>query len=105
LFGGSFAAFQTIILPIGLAQIVGAPSFGLSLFLIAAFRGRALLVLGTFNAASYLVTASLLAAVFEVQGAAWAGVIAGTLSLLGFALALYRPELRQGRIVPAAERI
>jgi O-antigen/teichoic acid export membrane protein len=92
-FGDDFADFHSIIVPIGIGQLVAAPTVGLSLFLTARQRGPALLALGTLNALSYLVFAVGLGLAFGLEGTAWAFAAASAVG--GAALAaLLRRELR-----------
>ncbi len=49
-FGKDFVSFRSIIVPIGMAQLLMAPTFGLTLFLKAQERGRTLLWLVTTTA-------------------------------------------------------
>ena len=90
LFGPGFVEFRDIMIPIGLGQILLAPSFGLTLFLKAAQRGRTLLWLGTLNAVVYLVLTITLGAVFGITGAAWGAVGMGTVSMTAL-LFVFRP--------------
>jgi O-antigen/teichoic acid export membrane protein len=71
-FGQGFLRFRSIIVPIGIGQILAAPAFGLNLFLMAEQRGRILLFLATLNAALYLTFAVGLGSVYGLGGAAWA---------------------------------
>ena len=81
-FGPDFAVFQDLIVPIGLAQILAAPAFGLMLFLKAEQRGRTLLWIATLNAVVYLVLTVVLASAYGVMGAAWGAVATGVTSVL-----------------------
>jgi O-antigen/teichoic acid export membrane protein len=95
-FGHEFAGFQSIVLPIGLGQILLAPAFGLTLFLKAEQRGRTLLWLGTLNAIVYLVLTVALGSAFGLSGAAWGTVGGGAVSAAALMVAL-RPGTR-GRV-------
>ena len=71
-FGPEFSDFGSLILPIGLGQVLAAPAMGLVLFLKAAQRGRALLLLGTVQVVSYLCFSVMLSLSFGLTGAAGA---------------------------------
>ena len=71
-FGQDFAEFRSIIIPIGLGQLLAAPAFGFTLYLKAAQRGRTLLWLGTLNAVVYLVLTVAPGSAFGLSGAAGA---------------------------------
>jgi hypothetical protein len=92
-FGHGFNDFRTIIVPIGLGQVLAAPAYGLTLFLKAQQRGGTLLWLGTLNAVVYLVSTVALAAAFGLSGAAWGAVGTGVVSLLALAFT-FRPLVR-----------
>jgi hypothetical protein len=77
LFGSKFTEFRSIVVPIGVGQILAAPASGLILFLKAGQRGRALLWLNTLNAVLFLVSGIVFGSLFGLKGAAWAGVVAG----------------------------
>ncbi|MGB7588854.1 MAG: hypothetical protein WBM00_09115, partial [Solirubrobacterales bacterium] len=81
-FGQSFADFRAIMIPIGLAQVLAAPAFGLMLFLKAEQRGATLFLLGTLNAVVYLVLTVTLGSAFGITGAAWGAVGTGTVSVV-----------------------
>jgi O-antigen/teichoic acid export membrane protein len=81
-FGQDFTDFQTLIVPIGLAQVLAAPAFGLTLYLKAKQRGATLLWLGTLNALVYLVLTVALGSVSGVSGAAWGAVGTGAVSVV-----------------------
>jgi O-antigen/teichoic acid export membrane protein len=80
LFGQEFAAFRSIMIPIGVGQLLAAPAFGLTLFLKATQRGRTLLWLGTLNVVVYLVLTVVLGLAFGLSGAAWGAVGTGAVS-------------------------
>ena len=90
-FGQEFSEFREIIIPIGLWQIMVAPSFGLTLFLKAEQRGRTLLWLGTFYAVVYLVLTVALGSAFGLTGAAWGAVGAGVASVAAL-MFVFRPS-------------
>ena len=93
LFGDDFSRFESIIAPVGLWQVLAAPTFGLLLFLKAAQRGRTLLWLGTVNALLYMGLTVALGAAYGVSGAAWGAAIsaAAGLVILGF---VFLPHFR-----------
>lgn len=76
-FGDKFGEFQSIVVPIAIAQLLAAPRFGLTLFLKARQRGRTLFWLATLNAFLLLTFSVLLGSFFGLKGAAWAGAVAG----------------------------
>ncbi len=79
-FGRGFADFREIMIPIGLAQVLAAPAFGLMLFLKAEQRGATLLWFATLNALVYLVLTVTLGSAFGIDGAAWGAVGTGAVS-------------------------
>jgi len=91
LFGQQFGEFRSIIVPIGLGQLLVAPAFGFTLYLKAAQRGRTLLWLGTLNAVVYLVLSVTLGAAFGLDGAAWGAVGMGVASVAGL-MFVFRPS-------------
>jgi len=93
LFGDDFSRFESIIAPVGLWQILAAPSFGLLLFLKAAQQGRTLLWLGTVNALLYMALTVALGAAYGVSGAAWGAAASAAVGLviLGF---VFMPHFR-----------
>jgi O-antigen/teichoic acid export membrane protein len=76
-FGDEFGEFQSIMVPIGIAQLLMAPASALMLLLIGQQRGRTLLWVGTLNACLLTGCSVLLASIFGLTGAAW-GAVAGT---------------------------
>lgn len=76
-FGKEFSEFQSIMVPIGIAQLLLAPASALMLLLIGQQRGRTLLWVGTLNAGLLMGCSVALASVFGLTGAAW-GAVAGT---------------------------
>jgi O-antigen/teichoic acid export membrane protein len=93
LFGQGFVGFRSIIVPIGVGQLLMAPTFGLTLFLKAQQRGRTLLWLVTTNAFLRLTFTVALGSLFALEGAAWGGVIAGALAGVAWIVAI-RPSMR-----------
>jgi hypothetical protein len=93
-FGDDFADFHSIIVPVGVGQLVAAPAFGLTLFLKARQRGPALLLLGTLNAVLYLVFAVGLGTAFGLNGTAWAYAVSSAIGGAAL-LALLRRETRR----------
>jgi O-antigen/teichoic acid export membrane protein len=89
-FGEDFLQFRSIIIPIGVGQLIAAPAFGLSLFLMAAQRGRALFTVNTLNAASYLIFAVVLGVAFGLEGAAWAYAVSSAIGEIALLYALNR---------------
>jgi O-antigen/teichoic acid export membrane protein len=92
-FGSDFDQFTAIIGPVGLSQILLAPTFGLTLFFKAAQRGRTLLFLGTVNATAYLILTVVLAAQFGIKGAAWGAVGASLVGLVTLIM-IFRRDAR-----------
>ena len=78
LFGDTFVKFRSIVLPIGLAQILIAPAYGFTLLLTAQRRGRALLLVGSILPATRLLFGVTLGLLFGLQGAAWGGGVAAS---------------------------
>lgn len=76
LFGEGFTEFRSIVVPIGVSQVLLAPIFGLTLFLKAQQRGRTLFWLASLYTLLNVSIAVLFAAIFGLQGAAWATAIA-----------------------------
>ena len=71
-FGREFLHFRSIIIPIGVGQVIAAPAFGLTLFLMAEQRGAGLLLVNTLNAGLYLAFAVVFGSAYGLHGAAWA---------------------------------
>ena len=89
-FGHEFDDFQSIVVPIGIGQLLLAPSLGLTLFLKAQQRGRTLVWLVTLNAVLLLAFSVVLGSYFGLEGAAWASAIAGAVSGIALMAALHR---------------
>jgi O-antigen/teichoic acid export membrane protein len=87
-FGQKFVEFRSIIVPIGVAQLVAAPWFGFTLFFKAQQRGRTLLWLLTLNAFLFLAFSVSFGSLFGLTGAAWAGAAAGALGGIAWIIAL-----------------
>ena len=94
IFGSSFAGFEDLVLPIALAQIVGASTIGFGLLLQAERRGRALFLCRTTTSVATLSFTAASALAWGVTGAAWAGVASAAVSASGLAAATF---LRPGR--------
>jgi O-antigen/teichoic acid export membrane protein len=92
-FGREFDEFQSIIVPIGIGQLLIAPALGLTLFLKAQRRGRTLLWLTTLNAVLLLVLSVIFGWYRGVAGAAWATVATAAVGGMALAVAL-RQTLR-----------
>lgn len=97
-FGSDFASFGSIVVPIGLSQLIAAPASGIILYLTAAQRGRAVTAASTLNAALLLAFSFVLARLFGTNGAAWATVVAAGIWLVTlagiYALPVYRSVRR-----------
>lgn len=83
-FGDEFRDFSSIIVPVGVGQVLAAPAFGVMLYLRAERRGRTIFWLVTLNAFLFLACSVTLASLFGLTGAAWSG--AATAALGGIAL-------------------
>lgn len=94
-FGGAFRAFQGIILPIGVGQLLAAPRVGLTLFLTAHRRGRALSGVGAINALLLMALSIVLGSTFGLRGAAWAGAVSSALGGIVVIAVLYQPGSRK----------
>ena len=99
-FGPSFNSFGSLILPIGIGQLLIASTIGLPLLLKAQARGGALLAARVFGSASSLVLALALAVTRGITGAAWGMTLASGLSslvLAAYALGGWaRPRAAEG---------
>jgi O-antigen/teichoic acid export membrane protein len=92
-FGQEFDEFESIIVPIGIGQLLIAPALGLTLFLKAQRSGRTLVWLATLNAVLLLVLSVIFGWYFGLEGAAWATVAAAAISGMALAVSL-RQSLR-----------
>jgi hypothetical protein len=85
-FGRQFATFAHLVIPIGVAQLLGAGVLGFTLFLKACSAGRTLLWYQAAFSAIALALSVGLAVRYGVQGAAWgfalAGVVCSSLMIL-----------------------
>jgi O-antigen/teichoic acid export membrane protein len=81
-FGNEFSEFESIMLPIGIAQLLMAPTSALLLLLIGQQRGRTLLWVGTLNASVLMAFSVVLASVSGLTGAAWGAVAGSAVGLL-----------------------
>jgi O-antigen/teichoic acid export membrane protein len=81
-FGPSFDSFGSLILPIGIGQVLLASTIGLALLLKARARGGALLAARVVGSASTLVLVLTLAVTHGITGAAWGMALASGLSSL-----------------------
>lgn len=77
-FGPEFNDFRSIVGPIGVGQILLAPTFALTLFLKAQQRGRSLFWTVSIYVLLNVTFAITLASLFGLTGAAWAGAIAAS---------------------------
>lgn len=89
-FGDGFAEFRSIMVPIGVAQLLMAPVSALTLLLIAQQRGRTLLWVGTLNAFLLMACSIAFAYGFGLTGAAWGAVAGSALGLLVVTVAVRR---------------
>lgn len=92
LFGRGFARFRSIMVPVGIAQLLAAPGSCLALYLMARQRGRTLTWVGTLNVFLALALSIVFAASFGLKGAAWAGVVASALGTMVLFVAIRRPH-------------
>lgn len=74
-FGGSFEAFGQLVLPLGVGQLLIAPTVGFTLLLLAERRGKALLLIQGLDSIVTLSVGLVLARMFGPVGAAWGMVI------------------------------
>ena len=81
-YGPSFDSFGSLILPIGVGQVLIASTIGLALLLKARARGGALLATRVVGSASSLVLVPTLAVTKGIAGAAWGMALASGLSSL-----------------------
>ena len=89
-FGPEFGPFETIMLPIGVGQLIAAPAAGLILLITAERRGRALVVISTANVAVLMALSITFAWLYGLSGAAWAGAFASTVGLVVVVIAALR---------------
>lgn len=89
IFGASFSGFERLVLPIALAQIVGASTVGFGLLLRAEGRGRALFACLVAYSAATLSLTTAFAIAWGVVGAAWAGVASAAISCVAIAIATF----------------
>jgi len=99
LFGAGFTEFRSIVVPIGISQVLLAPVFGLTLFLKAQQRGRTLFRLTSLYTLLNVGLAVVFAAIFGLQGAAWAAAVAALLYVAAMVIVI-RPR-RLAAAVPA----
>lgn len=91
-FGPEFGEFRSIMVPIAVAQLLGAPGVGLTLLLIAQQRGRTLVWVSALTAFSGTAISIALALSFGLEGAAWAGAVSATIGAIAVITALYQPR-------------
>lgn len=89
-FGSDFLAFRSILIPIGVGQIVAAPAFGLTLYLLAEQHGRAILFLSILTVTVYFALAVAFALNWGLSGAAWSGAAANAVGIVTLAIILRR---------------
>ena len=75
-FGPEFDAFESIMVPIGVAQLLAAPAAGLALFLMAQQRGRTWVWVSAVSVVSAMGFSIAFGWLFGLTGAAWAGAVA-----------------------------
>ncbi len=78
-FGSSFQTFGQLIWPIGLKQLLVAPTIGFNLLLLAQKRGKALLLSQVLSTVAMLSFSPWLASTHGAAGAAWGMAIAAGL--------------------------
>ena len=99
-FGPQFARFHTIVLPIGLSQIVAATATVFPLLLKAQSRGRALLLSRLVGLVATLVILTALALTRGLVGVAW-GTFGSAIVASGvFAIVATRPERERAKTLP-----
>jgi len=91
-FGSEFEPFESLVWPMGTAQLFHSAGFGFVLWLTASRRGRAAFENGLLWAVSNLTAATALAVAFGTTGAAWGMTIAAAAA----ALAAIAVALRRG---------
>jgi O-antigen/teichoic acid export membrane protein len=97
-FGPSFRSFGSLVLPVGVGQILVAGTMGFALLLKAQTRGKALLGARVVGAISSLILVLALAVTHGVTGAAWGIAAAGgatSIALVAYSIG--------GRIGPPRE--
>jgi O-antigen/teichoic acid export membrane protein len=87
IFGPSFGAFGSLIIPVGVGQLLIAGTIGLALLLKAQARGKALLAARAVGSMSGLILVFALAVTYGITGAAW-GLAVGS-GLASLALVAY----------------
>jgi O-antigen/teichoic acid export membrane protein len=93
-FGREFLEFESLVVPVGVGQVLAAPAFGGMLFLRARQRGTAIAFMTVSSAMVLFGSSALLAARFGLSGAAWANAVTalvGGLLLVG----LLRTEVKR----------
>jgi len=95
LFGPGFADFDSIILPVGLAQIVAAPALGLTLLLKAQQRGRALFSISILSITLSLVATVSAALLWGLDGAVWGGVVSAAVATTALAIVVFSTDQRR----------
>lgn len=108
LFGESFSGFKSLVVPIGVWQLVGGVGAGFIVLLTAQKRGRNLLLIRGGGAFASMASISLLAWTHGVTGAAWGYAVGGVITTAA-ALALtrrsYRSDVRtRDRQLPGLKR-
>jgi O-antigen/teichoic acid export membrane protein len=78
-FGASFEGFGNLVWPIGLKQLLIAPTIGFNILLLAQKRGKALLLSQLIAALSMLSFSPWLAGMYGAVGAAWGNALAAGL--------------------------
>lgn len=103
-FGGPFGEFEALMWPIGIGQMLVAPTLGFTFLLIAQGRGKAMLATAVVRALASMTLGVGLANAYGVVGAAWGialvAVLAGVTSMV---LALSKPGAATGSGAPSAE--
>jgi O-antigen/teichoic acid export membrane protein len=95
LFGHGFAAYSSLVWPLGVGQCIGALVIGGGLLLKASLAGRRLFVARATSAVLALILATWLGSWLGVEGAAWGTVAAaavGAAVLVAFARPLVRAQ-------------
>jgi O-antigen/teichoic acid export membrane protein len=79
-FGSSFTSFSSLVIPVGAAELLGASTIGLGMFIKADRRGRSLIVYRLVGAVATFAVVVSLAHRSGLQGAAWGFVVAAAVA-------------------------